>query len=111
MSARCLIAKYNSRSNKNAIVQFYKIQATNKWVEYMLDKQDANKILMQSDFSTKMDLLELLQVLERKIAYMYRHPNFDFNKATTLLRLLTNAPKVVTVATNKEVVKKPRKKR
>ena len=108
MSARSYIAKYNSRNNKKAIVQYYKIPATTKWVEYMLDKHDVNKILMDSDFTTKMDLLEVLQVLERKIDYMYKHPNFDFKKATNLFHILKSAPKVVEVAT-KKVAKKQRK--
>jgi hypothetical protein len=109
MSARSYIAKYNSRNNKKAIVQYYKIPATTKWVEYMLDKHDVNKILMDSDFTTKMDLLEVLQVLERKIDYMYKHPNFDFKKATNLFHILKSALKVAEVVT-KKVAKKQRKK-
>jgi hypothetical protein len=111
MLARTYISKYASRSNKKAIVQYYKIPATEKWVEYMLDKHDVNKILMDSDFATKMDLLEVLQVLERKIDYMYKHPNFNFKKATDLFHILKNATKVATVATPKKVAKKQHKKR
>jgi hypothetical protein len=77
----------------------------------MLDKHDVNKILMDSDFATKMDLLEVLQVLERKIDYMYKHPNFEFKKATDLFHRLKYAPKVATLATPKKVAKKQRKKR
>ena len=109
MSARSYITKYSSRHNKNAIIQYYKIAATTKWVEYMLDKHDINKILMDSDFTTKMDLLEILQVLERKIDYMYKHPNFDFKKATTLFHTLKTAPKVVEIVTNKDAKKKRKK--
>jgi hypothetical protein len=54
---------------------------------------------MDSDFATKMDLLEVLQVLERKIDYMYRHPNFNFKKATDLFHIMKNATKVKEVAT------------
>ena len=103
MSAHSLIAKYSLNSNKKAIVQYYKIPATTKWVEYMLDKHDINKILMDSDFATKMDLLETLQILERKIDYMYKHPNFNFKKATDLFHIMKNATKV---ATNVTVVNK-----
>ena len=111
MQARTYISKYATRNNKNAIVQYYKIPATEKWVEYMLDKHDVNKILMDSDFATKMDLLEVLQVLERKIDYMYKHPNFEFNKATFLFNRLKNATKVVDLATTKTVVKTQQKKK
>jgi hypothetical protein len=109
MSANSFISKYATRNNKKAIVQYYKIAATTKWVEYMLDKHEINKILMDSNFTTKMDLLEILQVLERKIDYMYKHPNFDFKKATSLFQILKTAPKVVTVETQ-NVAKKQHKK-
>lgn len=109
MSARTYISKYATGNNKNAIVQYYKIPATEKWVEYMLDKHDVNKILMDSDFATKMDLLEVLQVLERKIDYMYKHPNFNFKRATDLFHLLKNATKVTASVTPKTVAKKQQK--
>ena len=111
MFARTYITKYATRNNKKAIVQYYKIPATEKWVEYMLDKHDVNKILMDSDFATKMDLLEVLQVLERKIDYMYKHPNFEFKRATDLFHRLKYAPKVASLATHKSVAKKQHKKR
>lgn len=72
----------------------------------MLDKYNVNKILMDSDFATKMDLLEVLQALERKIDYMYKHPNFELKKATDLFHQLKNATKVVPLATTKLVAKK-----
>jgi hypothetical protein len=111
MFARTYIAKYATRNNNKAIVQYYKIPATEKWVEYMLDKHDINKILMDSDFVTKMDLLEVLQVLERKIDYMYKHPNFEFGRATMLFHRLKNATKVTPLATPQKVAKKQQKKR
>lgn len=91
MYARNFITKYATKKGK-AVVPYDKIQATNKWVEYMLDKHEINKILMNVDFATKMDLLEILDILERKIAYMYRHKNFEFSQATRLFRLLKDAP-------------------
>ena len=111
MLARNYINKYATTNSSKAIVQYYKIPATTKWVEYMLDKHDVNKILMDSNFTTKMDLLEVLQVLERKIDYMYKHPNFDFKKATNLFHLLKNATKVASSTTPKKVAKKQHKKR
>lgn len=98
MYARNFITKYAAQKNSKAVVPYYKIQATNKWVEYMLDKHEINKILMHVDFATKMDLLAVLDVLERKIAYMYKHKNFELNQATKLFRLLKDAP----IITNKK---------
>ena len=112
MLARTYISKYaTTNRSKGFKSQWHKIPATEKWVEYMLDKHDVNKILMVSDFATKMDLLAVLQVLERKIDYMYKHPNFEFNKATFLFNRLKHATKVVPLATTKTVAKKQRKKR
>ena len=111
MQARTYIAKYAMKNNKKAIIRHEEINATNKWVEYMLDRHEINKILMHSDFATKMDLLAVLQVLERKIAWHFKHPNFAFTKATRLLEALKNAPKVADSATSKKVTKKATKKR
>ena len=105
MSAR-LISKHASGSKKGGFVQYYDVDATSKWVEYMLDKQEANKVLMHVDFTTKMNLLEILDVLDRKIDYMYKHKNFNFTQATRLFHLLKNAPLVTEV-----VAKKQQKKR
>jgi hypothetical protein len=107
MQAKTYIAKYATGNSNKAIIPYYKIKATDKWVEYMLDKHDVNKILMHSDFATKMDLLEVLQVLERKIDYMYRH----FKKATDMFHILKNATKVAPLATPQNVAKKQHKKR
>ena len=111
MFARTYITKYATRNNKKAIIKYEEINATNKWVEYMLDRHEINKILMDSDFATKMDLLEVLQVLDRKIAWHFKHPNFAFTKATRMFEALKNAPKVAASATPQKVAKKQRKKR
>jgi hypothetical protein len=94
MQARNFITKFSAKNNKNAHVNFYKIPATTKWVEYQLDIYEMNAILMKSDFDTKIRLLDALTVAERKRDYMYRHPNFDFNKATYLFSVLKDAKKV-----------------
>jgi hypothetical protein len=92
VQARNYVSKYKTKSA--GFSQYLKIQATEKWVEYMLDITDMNKILMTSDFNTKMDLLEALTIAERKRDYMYRHPNFDFAKATQWYSLVKDSPKV-----------------
>jgi hypothetical protein len=111
MQAKAYIAKYATSNSNKAIIPYYKIKATDKWVEYMLDKHDINKILMDSDFATKMDLLEVLQVLERKIDYMYRHPNFSFKKATDMFHILKNATKVANSTTTQTLQKRNSKKK
>ena len=94
MQAHNFITKFSVKNNKNAYVNFYKIPATDKWVEYQLDIYEMNKILMQSDFNTKIRLLDALTVAERKRDYMYRQPNFELNRATYLFSVLKDAKKV-----------------
>lgn len=101
MQARNYVSKYSSTSsNKRGYSNYYNIQATEKWVEYMLDITDMNKLLMSANFTDKMDLLDALAVAERKRDYMYRHPNFNFKEATHWYNLVKNKPKVV--ASNKK---------
>ena len=93
MQARNYVNKY-SKSNKKGFCVYSNINATEKWVEYQLDIYDMNRILMQSDFNTKMQLLDALTVAERKREYMYRHPNFNLKRATNLFRLVKDSPKL-----------------
>lgn len=103
MQARNYVNKYRTKSKGYS--NYYSIQATEKWVEYMLDIVDMNKILMSSDFNTKMDLLDAIAIAERKRDYMYRHPNFELAKATKWFQLVKNSPKVAV----SDVKKKKRK--
>jgi len=92
MHARNYVNKYRS-SNKKGFAVYANINATEKWLEYQLDIYDMNKILMSTDFTTKMNLLDALTVAERKRDYMYRHPNFNLKQATRLFRLVKDSPK------------------
>jgi hypothetical protein len=94
MQASNFIRKYTTANNRKGYGSYYKIPATDKWVEYMLDITDMNKVLMQSDFVTKTRLLDALIVAERKRDYMYRHPNFNLKTATYLFSVLKDAAKV-----------------
>ena len=93
MQAKNFISKYTSPNNKKGQVSFYKIKATEKWVEYMLDITDMNKVLMALPFSDKMRMLDALEVAERKRDYMYRHPNFNYKQATSWYELAKDLPK------------------
>jgi hypothetical protein len=94
MQAKNFISKYTSANNKKGQVSFYKIKATEKWVEYMLDITDMNRVLMALPFNDKMRMLDGLEVAERKRDYMYRHPNFNLKTATYLFSVLKDAAKV-----------------
>lgn len=94
MQAKNFISKYTSANNRKAYGSFYNIKATEKWVEYQLDITDMNRVLMGLPFFDKMNMLEAINIAERKRDYMYRHPNFDFKKATRLFALVKDSPKV-----------------
>ena len=93
MKAANFVAKYSSANKSGAIVPYDKIKATEKWVEYALDIVDMSKLLMSSDFNTKWKIAAALEVAERKKAYMYKHKNFDINRAARLFDLVKNLPK------------------
>jgi hypothetical protein len=96
MQARNYVSKYSKSNSRVGYSNYYRIQATEKWVEYQLDVYDmSNMIMSVKDFNTKVDLLEAIAVAERKRDYMYRHPNFDMTRATRLFQLVKNSPKVL----------------
>jgi hypothetical protein len=94
MQAINFIRKYTaSTSSFKGQANFYKIKATEKWVEYMLDITDMNKSLMTLPFNDKMRMLDALEIAERKRDYMYRHPNFNYKQATRWFELAKDLPK------------------
>jgi hypothetical protein len=93
MKAANFVAKYSAGNKSRAIVPYDKVKATEKWVEYALDIVDMSKLLMSSDFNTKWKIAAALEIAERKKAYMYKHKNFDINRAARLFDLVKNLPK------------------
>ena len=97
MQARNYVNKY--KTQKAGYSNYFKIQATEKWVEYQLDVYDMSNMLMSiKDFYVKVDLLESIAVAERKRDYMYRHPEETFNCTLELVRYMamsTSQPRIV----------------
>ena len=93
MKAINFVAKYSATNKSKAVVPYDKVKATEKWVEYALDIVDMSRILMLSDFDTKWKLMAALEIAERKKAYMYKHKNFDVNRALKLFDTVKNLPK------------------
>lgn len=94
MQAANFVAKYSAANKSNAVVPYDKVKATEKWVEYALDIMDMNKILMSSDFQTKWKLMSALEVAERKKSYMYRHKNFDLQRALKIFNTVKDLAKI-----------------
>jgi hypothetical protein len=71
-----------------------KINATKKYVEYFLDIQEMNALLVVTkSFDVKMDLLFCLDKAESKKQWNFRHPNFDRTDANTILQAVRNVKK------------------
>jgi hypothetical protein len=93
MQSANFVTKYTGTNNKSrAVVPYDKVKATEKWVEYALDIVDMSRIIMQSDFNTKWKLAEALEIAERKKAYMYKHKNFDINRALKIFDAVKSLP-------------------
>lgn len=95
MLAANFIRKYtSSNSTSKAIVSYYKVKATEKWIEYALDIVDMqNTLRVTKDINEKFKLLEALEIAERKKAYMYKHKNFNLNRALHIFNAVKHLPK------------------
>lgn len=93
MKATNFVAKYSAANKSRAIVPYDKVKATEKWVEYALDIVDMSRLLVSADFDTKWKLAAALETAERKKAYMYRHKNFDINRAARIFDAVKSLPK------------------
>ena len=88
------VNKYSSTSKSKAVVPYDKIKATEKWIEYALDIVDMQRVLMETkNLNEKFKLMEALEVAERKKAYMYKHKNFDVNRALHIFSKVRDLPK------------------
>jgi len=94
MQAANFISKYTATSKSSGFSTYDRVKATEKWLEYALDIMDMQDAMMRSlDFNEKYLLAQALEVAERKRAYMYRHKNFDFKRATTLFNAVKHRVK------------------
>lgn len=83
-----LFAKYNSPKIAKIVRRKSKplFSPTIKWVEYSLDLIEAKKLLQTADFTTKIQLLSVVNKIESKVKYHQNHADFNLQKAITDLR-------------------------
>ncbi len=91
MKAANFLTKYTGPKGKG-FTPYDTIKATEKWVEYALDIADMSRIIMSVDFDTKWKLAAALEIAERKKAYMYKHKNFNLNRALTIFDAVKHLP-------------------
>jgi hypothetical protein len=92
MKAANFLTKYTGPKGKG-FTPYDTIKATEKWVEYAMDIVDMSRIIMTVDFNTKWKLAEALEVAERKKAWMYKHKNFDVNRALKIFDAIKHLPR------------------
>lgn len=83
------VLKYTKSVEGPLMIPKKKIDSTMKWVEYSLDIVDMQKLLMGTrDLKDKYQLMDLLEIAERKKKWHYRQENFNVNRASTLLQTM-----------------------
>lgn len=81
------VTKYKKSVDGPLMIPKKKIDSTMKWVEYSLDIVDMQKMLMStSNLKDKYQLMDILEIAERKKKWHYRQENFDVKRASTLLQ-------------------------
>ena len=81
-----ILNKHTSTSKSKVNVQYDKIKATERYVEYSLDLIEAKKELQVCDFVTKFSVMRVIEKIETKIKYHYNHPNFNMAIATVQVK-------------------------
>jgi hypothetical protein len=86
------VLKYTKSIDGPLMIPKKRIDSTMKWVEYSLDIVDMQKMLMgTSDLKDKYQLMDLLEIAERKKKWHYRQENFNVSRASTLLQTMLNS--------------------
>lgn len=80
-----LLSKYSARKSKykGGVAKF---NPSKKWVEYSLDLIEAKRLLQVADFTTKFDIVKVIDRIESKVKFHENHADFDFNSAISDLR-------------------------
>ena len=80
-----LLAKYNRPKDKfkGGKIRF---DPNNKWVEYSLDLLEARRLLQTVDFTTKFQVLSVVNKIESKVKFHQNHKDFDLRTATIELQ-------------------------
>ena len=86
------VTKYRKSIDGPLMIPKKKIDSTMKWVEYSLDIVDMQKMLMNTNnLKDKYQLMDILEIAERKKKWHYRQENFDVNRASRLLQVMLSS--------------------
>ena len=91
MNVANYVLKYRKSVEGPLMIPKKRIDSTMKWVEYSLDIVDMQKMLMgTNNLKDKYQLMDILEIAERKKKWHYRQENFDVNRASTILQAMLN---------------------
>ena len=86
------VLKYTKSIDGPLMIHKKRIDSTMKWVEYSLDIVDMQKMLMgTNNLKDKYQLMDILEIAERKKKWHYRQENFNVSRASTLLQTMLNS--------------------
>jgi len=80
-----LFLKYNTPAKKYR-GGAAKFNPTIKWVEYSIDLIEAKRLLQIVDFTTKFQVLSVVNKIENKVKFHQNHKDFDLRTATIELQ-------------------------
>jgi len=63
-----------------------KFNPTDKWVEYSIDLIEAKRLLQAADFTSKFEVLKVINQIESKVKFHENHEKFDLRTAINELQ-------------------------
>ena len=83
-----IVKRYNSPTKSKGITSYDKVPASKKWAEYSADEYKIRELMKGADFMDKFEAEKALNVIRRKIEWMYKHPNFNLSDAASMYKKL-----------------------
>jgi hypothetical protein len=80
-----LFLKYNAPAKKYK-GGTPKFNPSIKWVEYSIDLIEAKRLLQAADFTTKFQIMAVINKIESKVKFHQNHKDFNLRTATVELQ-------------------------
>lgn len=85
-NVKTLVSKYNVPKGKYRGGKAL-FNPSKKWVEYSIDLIEAKRLLQAADFTSKFELLSVINKIESKVKFHENHADFNLQTAISDLRL------------------------
>lgn len=84
-NVKTLVSKYNVPKGKYRGGKAL-FNPSKKWVEYSIDLIEAKRLLQAADFTTKFQVMAVINKIESKVKFHENHADFNLRTATNELR-------------------------